>query len=164
MATIRVILGYSLAVLGVPMVLATFIGMDTWAKAFVSVTGLKVSPLFTGDDTAFTVSREGYETRVHRPVFMGLLCDRREGFIQIDFGPLDAVPATLDEPVDYDRDGTTDFRIQLDTRTAAANLTELTPAVLGLGGTYRLKDAWAVRVNLKNIAREGNPATTAPRE
>ena len=153
MQKLKAILGYVWAALLIPLVLATLFGMGSWMEVLVSGTGLTVSPWFSGDVVARTVEHDGYETRIHRPVFLALIGERREGFVQVDWGPLDALPAQVDEEVDFDGDGQADFRVALDTASGQAVLTPLTEYVLSLAGTYRLDEAWAMRAALKNPRR-----------
>ncbi len=150
MSRLKVFLGYAVAALGLPIVLATFMGQAFWMQSLVSATGWRISPWFTGDVVAQTVSHDGYEIRIHRPVFLALIGERPEGFVQVDFAPPGYVPAQVAEEIDYDGDGQTDFRLELDTKTRQARLTPYTAAVMGVRGVYRLKDAWAVRVDVKN--------------
>ena len=153
MQKLKAILGYTWAALLIPLAVATLFGMGSWMKLLVSGTGLTVSPWFTGDVVARTVEHDGYETRIHRPVFQALIGERREGFVQVDWGPLEALPAQVDEEVDFDDDGQADFRVVLDTASGQATLTPLTETVLNLAGTFRLDDAWAMRATLKNPRR-----------
>ena len=44
MNRVRAALGYLLAALALPIVLATFVGMGRWERGLVAVTGLRVSP------------------------------------------------------------------------------------------------------------------------
>jgi len=151
MSTIKAILGYTLAVLGVPIVLATFIGMDAFAELFVSTTGLVVSPWFSGGEVAATVEHDGYETRIHQTVFQALIGERREGFVQVDWAPIDELPDTIDEEIDYDDDGSADFRVEFDTQEQQAQITPYSEQVIFLEGVYQVKEeALAIRVRLKN--------------
>jgi hypothetical protein len=150
MTKLKPLFGYGLAALGLPVILATFMGQGFWMTTLVSATGLRISPWYTGDVVARTVSHDRYETRLHKPVFMALIGERPEGFVQVDWAPLGAVPAQVAEDLDYNADGQPDFRIALDTQTKQATLTPYTAQVISLQGVYQLKDAWAVRVNLKN--------------
>ena len=150
MSKLKAFFGYALAALGLPITLATFMGLGFWANSLVSATGLRVSPWYTGDSVAHTVAHGGYETRIHKPVFMALIGERSEGFVQVDWTPPGRVPAPMAEDVDYNADGHADFRVELNTKTRQVTLTPYTAEVMGLQGTYRLKDAWAVRVTLKN--------------
>jgi hypothetical protein len=153
MRKLGAVLGYALAGLALPIVLVTLMGMNTWEKALVAGTGVRVSPWFTGDDVARVVSHGGYETRIHKPVFQALIGERDEGFVQVDWAPADSVPAGLEEAIDYDGDGTVDFLVRLDTDRGLAEVTPVGPGVLGLRDTYRLDDGWAVRVDVRNTRR-----------
>jgi hypothetical protein len=150
MSKLKAFFGYALAALGLPVVLATFIGQGFWSQSLVDSTGLHVSPWYTGDVVARTVVHADYETRIHKPVFQALIGERPEGFVQVDWAPAGAVPGHLSEEIDYNGDGRPDFRIELNTQTGQAVFTPLSPLAIGLRGTYRLRDAWAVRVDLKN--------------
>jgi hypothetical protein len=153
MQKLKPVLGYIWAALLIPLALATLFGLNSWMELLVSSTGLTISPWITGAEVARTVEHEGYEARIHHPVFQALIGERREGFVQVDWGPLEALPAQVDEEVDFDDDGQADFRVALDTESGEATLTPLTEYVLDLSGTYCLDDAWAVRVRLRNPSR-----------
>lgn len=116
----------------------------------VSATGLTISPWFTGGEVARTVDHDTYRTDIHRPVFDALIGERKQGFVQIGWTPLEALPARIDEEVDVDGDGQADFRVKWDTGSDQATLTPYASWVLRLEGTYRLEDALAVRVTLRN--------------
>ncbi len=150
MSKLKAFFGYALAALGLPITLATFMGMGFFSNSLVSATGLRVSPWYTGDEVAHTVMHDGYETRIHKPVFQALIGERSEGFVQVDWAPPGRVPALMAEDIDYNADGQPDFRVELNTQNQQATITPYTAQVIALQGTYRLKDAWAVRVTLKN--------------
>lgn len=150
MAKLRAILGYIAAVLTVPIILVTFMGMGPLAELLVSATGLTVSPWFSGGEVAQTVDHDSYQTHIHRPVFDALIGERREGFVQVDWEPVGALPALVSEDIDADGDGQADFRVELDTRAGQATVTPYNPRVVGLEGVYRLEHAWVVRVTLRN--------------
>ena len=150
MSKLKAFFGYALAALALPLVLATFVGEGFWSKTLVSATGLTVSPWYTGDVVARTVEHSGYEIRIHKPVFLALIGQQPDGFVQVDWTPAANLPPHVADDVDYNGDGHADFRVELYTQTGQAVLTPLSPLVTGLRGTYRLKDTWAVRVNLLN--------------
>ncbi len=140
-----------MAALGLPIVLAIFFGMSDFAKLFVSATGLVVSPWFSGGEVVATVDHDGYETRIHQTVFQALIGERKEGFVQVDWAPIDALPGTIDEEIDYDNDGNADFRIELDTEARQAQITPYSQQVMFLEGVYQVREeALAIRARLKN--------------
>jgi hypothetical protein len=149
MSRIASITGYTLAVMATPVVLATFIGMPFWAGQLVAVTGLKVSPWYSGGEVAQTIDHGQYHCLIHRPIFDGLICERSKGFVQVNWTPLESLPGKIAEDISLDG-GDPDFHIELDTSAGAAKLDALNPRVLGLEGTYKLKKSWAVRVLLSN--------------
>jgi hypothetical protein len=149
MSTIKSILGYLLAGLALPLVLVAFINLNGWMQ-ILGDSGLRVSPWITGGEVAFTLAHDGYSTRVHKPVFMGLLWETRDGFVQVDWTPRENAPGVIDEAIDYDGDGRDDFRVQWDTQTGVITLDPLSENVLYLEGKYILREAWAIRVRVKN--------------
>ncbi len=142
--------GYTVAFLMVPLALATFLGMTFWSAKLVAVSGLHVTPWFTGGEVFRKVNHGLYETRIHRPVFEGFLWNRRQGFVQVDWAGPQPLPSGIEEEIDYDGDGSPDFKIAFAASDDAAKLTAFNPRVLSLEGTYNLKDGRAVRVWLKN--------------
>ncbi|MGB7539403.1 MAG: hypothetical protein WBM17_12765 [Anaerolineales bacterium] len=152
MATIKSFLGYLGAGFAAPLILVTFIGMEGWVQT-IADTGVRISPWITGDAPAYTLPHDGYQTVVHQPVFMGLLWETRDGFVQVDWTPREKAPAAIDEEIDYDRDGRADFRVQWNTQTGEITLTPLSENVLYLEGKYELKESWAIRVRVKNPRR-----------
>jgi hypothetical protein len=150
MQTLKKITGYTLAVLATPLVLATFMGLNVWPGKMAEATGVQVSAWYTGGEVVRTVKREGYEVRIHRPVFDGFLWETSEGFVQIEWAPPDSVPPVVTEDIDFDNDGATDFRLELDKQKVAARLTNQTSRVIGLERAYKLRKSYAVRVLLRN--------------
>jgi len=149
MSKIKSALGYLAAGLAVPLVLAALIGMEGWMR-MIADTGVRISPWITGGAAALSLPHDGYQTRIHTPVFMGLLWETRDGFVQVDWTPKENAPAEIDEEIDYDNDGTADFRIRWDTRSGDVALTPYSDEVLYLEGKYELDESWSVRVRIKN--------------
>jgi hypothetical protein len=151
MTQIKKFLGYTMAWLSVPIVLATFIGMNFWAQQLASATGVKVSPWFTGGEEDKVVIHDDYQTVIHRPVFDGLFWERKEGFIQINWGPIGVLPGIIVEEVDVTGDGQPDFKIEVEPASLQAKMLSQGSMVVGVEGVYRLKDSVAVRVRLRNF-------------
>jgi len=149
MKKIKILSGYLLAMLAIPVVLITFINMNGWMQ-LLGDSGLRISPWITGDAVAFIRTHDGYTTRIHKPVFMGLLWETRDGFVQVDWTPRESAPAVIDEAIDYNDDGAADFRLRWNTITGEISLTPYSENVLYLEGKYTLREAWAVRMRVKN--------------
>jgi hypothetical protein len=151
------VLGYAWAALALPVVLATFIGMNLWAPKLVAATGVTISPWYTGGEVVRKVEHASYETRIHRPVFNALIGKRKTGFVQVDFvqgpGPAPdrpALPESIDEAIDVNGDGAPDFQIAANSKAGTVVVTGLTPRVLGLDEVVSLDGGLGVRVRLRN--------------
>ncbi len=159
MAKLKSFLGYSVAALCIPIMMAAVLGprVPIVGRAvifgFLSATGLEHSANWTGGEVVQTLEHGTYRTEVHRPVFDALFGEHKEGFVQVGWAPPDALPARIDEEIDADADGRADFRIELDTGTRQATLTPYTPQVIDLEGVYHLGKSLAIRVALKNPRR-----------
>ena len=86
MSKLKSFFGYTIAFLGIPIVLATLMGMDGWMQA-IAGSGLVVSPLYSGGEVAQTIQHTGYHTSVHDPVFAALIGESNEGFVQVTWQP-----------------------------------------------------------------------------
>lgn len=148
MIKLKALLGYIIAILTLFVVLATFIGNDYFAKKFVTMTSLKVSPVFTGGEVSKTLSLEGYQVKIHEPVFQGLFSDRSDGFVQVDYEGKN-IPPIISQNIDYNNDGKDDFYIKYDVKNNKSEFKSLSKNVVALEGIYKVNGSYAVRVTLK---------------
>jgi len=154
MEKLRAFFGYAMAVLTFPFIIVMIMGGSSGlGDVLIKVTGLKTSANYTGGEVVRTVDHGAYQTQIHRMVFDALFWERKEGFIQVAWGPFEALPARIDEEIDADGDGQADFRVEMDVANKTSTLTPYASWVLDLEGTYRLNETMAVRVNLKNPSR-----------
>ena len=147
---LQTFLGYTTAVLMMVVVLATFLGMNSFSHKLISATGLKISPWFSGGEIVRTIDHGSYKTLQHRAVFDALIGQRAEGFVQVDFSPSAALPDKINEKIDFDLDGKIDFALEYDVSSNSAVLTAYNHRVVSLFGCYVLKERRAVRVLLRN--------------
>ncbi|HVP39326.1 MAG TPA: hypothetical protein VMS93_09110 [Candidatus Saccharimonadales bacterium] len=166
-------LGLAWAAAAVPLVLATFIGLNGWARVLVQITGVAISPWYTGGKVVRVIDHGAYRTHLHEPVFTGLLGPRKTGFVQVDLLTPEPAAATaaggargaaraaavpdsvhlpghLVESVDFDGDGAADFRLDVDTRVGTARVTAFNPRVLGVHEIIRFEHGLGLRVRLRN--------------
>jgi hypothetical protein len=145
----KTILGYTWAALAIIIAPVTYIGGSAISRALASVTGVIVSPRYSGGEIIRSIDHDTYATAVHRPVFDALVGQTKTGFIQINWSPAAGLPSVVTETVDFNGDGKADFTIVLNTKTGEATLTDKAAAVLSLEKTYHLRDGWAARINLQ---------------
>ncbi len=144
-------LGYFIAALMVPVVFISLAGMQPIAEGLVRLTGVVISPWYTGGEVARTVSHGAYELRIHRPVFDWLIGEQREGFVQVVWTPREALPETIVEDVDFDNDGAADFQVTLHPKTKTAEWRPYSERAFGMDGPYAIgEDGLGVRIKLKN--------------
>lgn len=148
MIKLKALLGYIIAVLALFVVLATFIGNDFFAKKFVTMTSLKVSPIYTGGEVSKILSLDGYQVKIHKPVFQGLFSDRSDGFVEIDYEGKN-IPPIISQNIDFDNDGKDDFYIKYNVKNNKSEFKSLNKNVIALAGIYKVKDSYAVKVTLK---------------
>ncbi|WP_346355270.1 hypothetical protein [Azotosporobacter soli] len=149
MSGMKSVLGYLAAVASLVVALATFFGMNLFSHRLVDATGLTIAPGYSGGEIVRTIARDGYEIRQHRMVFDGLLTERSEGFVQIDFAPPGALPPLIEIPIELDLDGKTSFELRYDVQKNQAQLTSDDKRVVGVKDCYILKERRAVRIELK---------------
>ena len=148
MKTLRSLLVYLVALATIPLVFVAFANLYPIARGLMGATGLTIAPHITGGPVAARVDHGAYATSIHRPVFESLIGRPREGFVQVAWSRKADVPALLDEEIDYDADGTADFRIRWDRTAGDIRVAPHRPEVGSLAGHYALADRYAVRVNL----------------
>lgn len=154
-------LGYTAAALTVlAAVLVPFALTGTFTKVFAGL-GLHVDEMYSGGPVVRTIQAARYAIDVHREVFPHML--QQEGaFVQLDWKPVSALPARLDDTVDIDGDGKPDVRVSFDVPQDAkaplhANVESLNPRFASVQNLrkrkfsaliVRLDDAIVVRVPL----------------
>ena len=151
MNKLKVFFGYLWAVSAFAVLLATFFGNSYFSRVLASGTGVKVSPRYSGGDIIRTIDHGTYQTHIHRPVFDGLIGERRDGFIQISWEPLVGLPIVVKDEVSLSADNKKDFLIILDTRSGKAALQSFNTSVLSIEKIYKLQNGWSVRISLRKL-------------
>jgi hypothetical protein len=141
--------GYIIAALMVPAVMVTMMGMYPLAKVLVDMTGVVISPIYTGGEVARKVAHGPYDTLIHRPVFDALIGETRTGFVQVVWTPSTALPETIIEDIDYNNDGKADFQVNLHPKTKTAEWKPYTGLAYGMEGPYAIGSGLGIRINLK---------------
>jgi hypothetical protein len=154
MNKLRSIMGYLVAALSLLIILAVLPAIMFLPQPFLTATGLKLSPNYSGGEVVQTVDHAGYKTLVHRMVFDDtLIGERKEGFIQVNWTPFESLPSIITEEIDANGDGAADFRIEVEPQTRETSLVPYSDWVLGIEGSYKPGDSLMVRVKLRNINR-----------
>ena len=111
--TLRAKLGYTAAGLTVLAALLTpFLLMGLFAKGIVAL-GLHVDEVYSGGPKVRIFEHGAYSIAVHRPVYPHML-QTEKPFVQLDWSPVNALPAHVSDVVDVDGDGQPDIRVSFD--------------------------------------------------
>ena len=149
MNRLRSVMGYTWSGLAVLVVLVALIGNGYLSRRLAAATGMTVSPWITGGEIAKTSDHGTYRAVVHRPVFDGLVGERSEGFVQVDWEPGSEPPPVVEERVDFRRERGIDFLLRLDTHAGTATVRDLAGTVIGIDHVYRVDKGWAIRIALR---------------
>jgi hypothetical protein len=154
--------GYTWAALCLLIVLATFMGLSFWEQTLAKGTGIHVSARFSGGEVLQTIDHGFYRTLRHRPVFDGLLSDRAEGFVQIDWVPSEKqpLPSIVKEDLDIDGDGRIDLSVEVETSSGKVQLIRNAPWVLGPEPLISADSERILRVRLQNLLSAKNAKIT----
>jgi hypothetical protein len=104
-------LAYGAALLTVLFALALPMKVLPIFVSAVGVLDLKIAPWFSGGEKAFMIDRNHYQIQVYHPVYPALIGEGEKGFIQLVWQPRSALPLTVQDAIDLDRDGTVDCEI-----------------------------------------------------
>ena len=143
------IAGYAWAGACLVVVLVMFTGSDYLSGKLASATGITVSPRYSGGEVIRSIDHGTYKTILHRPVFDGLIGERRDGFIQIEWQPVTELPPLIEDAVDFTGDGKEDFSFRLDTVAGRGAITPRNPSVVALEWVVKVNQGWVARVQLR---------------
>ncbi len=112
MSVLRPILGYTGAAIVLLLAIATPLFLYTWFGSLIGLAGLKIHPVYSGGEAAFTLQRDGYSVQVNKPVLKTRPLQRLTSFVQVTWTPAHGLPARVAEELDIDRDGTPDALVE----------------------------------------------------
>ena len=146
------IAGYAWAGACLVVVLVMFAGSEYLSGKLASATGITVSPRYSGGEVIRSIDHGTYKTILHRPVFDGLIGERRDGFIQIEWQPVTALPLLIEDAVDFTGDGKEDFSFRLDTAAGSGAITPRNPSVVALEWVVKVNQGWVARIQLRKTS------------
>jgi hypothetical protein len=146
MKTFKVIAGFTWAFLCLIIIIVLFPALNPLANSTSRLPFMKINPNYTGGEIVKEIEKINYTINIHRPVFDGLIGERKKGFVQVDWrGKLSE---TIIDTIDYNDDKNNDFIVQIDTTTAHSMLIKLNPKVQGINVSTKTSFGWAVRIGL----------------
>jgi hypothetical protein len=147
MKKVKIVAGIIWAILCLIAMIAFFPGFNSLAGSLAKLPFMKINPNMSGGEIAHENIHAGCTLVTHRPVFDGLIKDRKNGFVQVDWRG--EVKEEINDTIDYDLNGTPDFSIRINTATADTRLDPLSQDVTGLDVSTPTSYGWVARVRLK---------------
>lgn len=146
MKKIKIAAGIFWAILCLILILVLFPQLNTFSSSVSRLPFMKINPNFTGGETAEKIVMESCTLVVRKPVFNGLIGERRKGFVQVDWRG--KIPDIISDTIDYDMDKKPDFMIRINRSEPATVLKPFNPKVMELGISTPTSYGWSVRVKI----------------
>lgn len=147
MKKLKIIAGLAWAFAGLILILILFPGLSSFAGSASRLPFMKINPNLTGGNVARQMISEGCTLDIRKPVFNGLIGERKNGFVQIDWRG--NVPETINDTIDYNNDGYSDFSVIINRKESKTELASFSPLVKKIGVSTQTSYGWAIRVELK---------------
>jgi len=147
MKKIKMIAGVMWALAGLLAIIILFPGIPGLSTTLAKAPFMKIHPRYSGGEEMQEIVTDCCTLDVRKPVFNGLIGDRKEGFVQLDWRG--SIPEVIQDTIDYNLDGTADFYITVNTGSREALLTGLSKKVKDIRISTPTSYGWAVRVNLE---------------
>ena len=146
MKKIKIISGIIWAFMSLILIIVLFLGFNNLSGSAAKLPFMKINPNFTGGEIAQKLISENCTIDIRRPVFDGLLGERKSGFVQIDWRG--NIPGVIVDTIDYNSDKNPDFIIRIDRADSKTTLAALNNKVRNVIISTRTSYGWAVRVKL----------------
>jgi hypothetical protein len=147
MKRIKIIAGITWAFLCLILIVIFFPGFNTFSSSVAKLPFMKINPNYSGGEIAQRYVMESCTLVIRKPVFDGLIGERQNGFVQIDWKG--DIPENIQDTIDYNMDSIPDFLIRINTKEPDTRLEPLTGNVTGVNISTPTSYGWAVRINLK---------------
>ena len=149
MKTLLSMLGYSWAVVCIILIPATFIGNGAFSNMLSQFSFMKVNPIYSGGDLDHSLNKGDMKVEINKPVFAALIGESAKGFVQVKW-VVKELPPSISDTIDFDKNGTPDFSVKIDTKTGKTEFNAIDKNVVGLRVSSKVKESWLIRVNIKN--------------
>ena len=150
MRKIKIIAGVTWALAGLVLIIILFPGLNSFSSSAASLPFMKINPNYSGGEVAKQLYSSCCTLDIRKPVFDGLLKERKSGFVQIDWrGNL---PDKLIDTIDYNLDGVHDFLVQVNRNNSETRLVTFNPLVSKIEISTQTSYGWAVRVGISKLS------------
>ena len=146
MKKVKIIVGISWAFLGLIMIIVLFPGLNNLSGSVARLPFMKLNPRYSGGEIENQIVTGSCTLNIRKPVFNGFFRERERGFVQLDWRG--SVPEKINDSIDYDHDGTSDFVILVDRKDSKTDLKPINTKVKSVIISTPTSYGWSVRVGL----------------
>jgi hypothetical protein len=147
MKRIRILAGTIWALLCMILILILFPGLNSFSGSAAKLPFMKINPKFSGGEVTKQIISENYSIEIRKPVFDGLIKERKNGFVQVDWRG--NVPDVINDTIDYDLDNLADFRILVNRSQKITEINSFNSKVGEIIISTPTSYGWAIRVEVK---------------
>ena len=148
MKKVKITAGIIWAILCLILIIILFPGLNNFSTAASKLPFMKINPRYSGGEVAGQVITPGCTLLIRKPVFNGLLGERKNGFVQLDWRG--NIPDEVKDTIDYDLDKVPDFGITIDRLNQKTSLYPMKDNVRDVNISSPTSYGWCVRVGLSN--------------
>jgi hypothetical protein len=123
-----------------------YFALGNFSAGFAKLPFMKLNPTCTGGEISQQIVMDDCTLMVRKPVFDGLIREKKKGFVQIDWRG--NIPDVIDDTIDFNLDKEPDFIIRIDKSKPDAILKALNPKVRNIDVSTSASYGWSVRVNI----------------
>jgi hypothetical protein len=146
MNKIKMTAGIIWALICLLLMIILYFGLGNFSAGMARLPFMKINPNFTGGEIAQQRIMDCCTLMIRKPVFDGLLGERRKGFIQMDWRG--KIPEIINDTIDYNMDKSPDFVIAINRSESSVNLVPLSPKVRDVAISIETSYGWSARVNI----------------
>jgi hypothetical protein len=146
MKKVKIFAGIIWAFAGLIVIIVLFPGLNSLSGSVSRLPFMKIHPRYTGGEVAYQVVEKCCTLNIRKPVFNGFFSDRKSGFVQLDWHG--SLPEIINDTIDYDKDGVTDFSVMVDRKNSKTDLIPVSNLVKKIEISTPTSYGWSVRVGL----------------
>ena len=147
MKKLKIIAGITWAFAGLILIIILFPGLNSFSASASKLPFMKINPNYSGGEVAKQLISDGCTLSIRKPVFDGLLRERKNGFVQLDW--TGNLPDKISDTIDYDFDNKPDFSIEVDRLNTLTSIDAFSLKVKDVEMSTQTSYGWAVRIGLK---------------
>jgi hypothetical protein len=147
MKKIKIFAGIFWAVMCLLLILILFPGLNNLSASASRLPFMKINPNYAGGEIAGTMVSGSDTIEIRKPVFSGLIHERKTGFVQIDWRG--SLPEVIKDTIDFDFDSKPDFYVVINRDSGKSSINAFNTKVGSLRVSVPTSYGWAIRVNLQ---------------